>query len=114
MGRIKDAQRVYREKVIEELENRFSRWAEKKGYNSVSDVKRDLKIRNERVYEKINYIHLISNIGKLKISTAKDMGIGYIIEAEIDSISYIKQKAIWQVDVMEFLKNRVFEGSDED
>lgn len=112
MGRIEDAERFYREKVVEELENRFSRWAEKKGYNSVEDVKKDLKIRDNKLYEKINYIQLISKMEELKINTAKAMGIGYLVDAEVDSVKYITQKGTWRIDVLEFLKNRVFEGSE--
>lgn len=95
-------------KIIEELENRFIRWAEEKGYESVEDLRKDLHIRDNTVYEEVNYIELIAKLPGVSLASAKNSGIGYILEYKIDSAEYIRRKGKLRIDVFQFLNNRVF------
>jgi len=100
---------LYLQKLENKIEEMFTSWAKDKGYESVDDVLKGENIGNRRIYETVSWKKIAGMCEGVNLNVLNILRAGDQLDTRIKSARYLDNSGKIEIDVIEYLKNNVFD-----
>ena len=112
MGKHTGVVSKYLERIDRHLTNKIKTYCEEKGFDSYEEAEKeltkDLPPLENKVYVGKKWRDLVIETKDVNLNTISAYNGGSLLESHIPEATYIKQKGLLKIDILQALKNRVF------
>lgn len=103
----------YIDRLIDYLDDRFKKWVDEKGYETLEDVKKGEKIGDEGRYVIYSWKAIAGRLDNVNMNVLNLSNVCLQMEIRVDAIKYLRNKGKIRIDVEKYLEERIFNEKNE-